>query len=52
MVRFNRALRLAGVIEKKSKNAIFVDDVEGQKVNEILKTFRVQYSQQLVFEPA
>lgn len=52
MVRFNRALRLAGVIEKKSKNAIFVDETEGQKVNEILKTFGVQHSQKLVLEPA
>lgn len=52
MVRFNRALRLAGVIEKKSKNAIFVDDIDGRKVNEILKTFGAKYNQQLVFEHA
>jgi predicted nucleotidyltransferase len=52
MVRFNRALRLAGVLGKKSKNTILVDEIEGRKVNEILNTFGIQYSQRLVFESA
>ena len=52
MVRFNRALKLAGVIDKKSKNAILVDEVEGKKVEGILKAFGVQYNQQLIFEQA
>lgn len=52
IVRFNRALRMAGVIEKKSKNAILVDDIEDEKVEGILKTFGVQYNRQLIFEQA
>lgn len=52
MVRFNRALRMARLIEKKSKNAILVDDVEEEKVKGILKAFGVQYNRQLIFEQA
>lgn len=52
MVRFNRALKLAGLIEKKVKNVILVNETESEEVKKILEYFRVKYDKKLIFELA
>ncbi|MDI6903499.1 MAG: nucleotidyltransferase domain-containing protein [Methanocellales archaeon] len=52
MVRFNRALKLAGLMEKKAKNVILVNETESEELKKILERFGVKYNRELIFEPS
>ncbi|MBT9131232.1 MAG: hypothetical protein DDT41_01536 [candidate division WS2 bacterium] len=52
MVRFNRALKLAGLIEKKAKNVILVNEAESMELKKILERFGVKHNKELIFEPS